>query len=164
MDAAERALLATTVGDALAAAPERDAAAVDGVLASSVGSTCSPPKPSDAIAVVFDALGRANATTTVLDDVIAHALGIEPRPDLAVLLPSFGTWQVPGRIDDGHVRVPDASRRRVSRRRPSWSWSAAITRSSASRHSPCPRPLRRACEASTRPRSFPSSRSTRAPP
>ena len=104
MDAAERALLATTVGDALAAAPERDAAAVDAVLEGLGWLDMLASEPADALAVVFDALGRANASATVLDDVVAHALGIEPRPDVAVLLPSFGAWQVPGRVDNGHVR------------------------------------------------------------
>jgi Acyl-CoA dehydrogenase, C-terminal domain len=114
MDAAERALLATTVGDALANAPTDDAAAVDGVLARLGWLDMLAAEPSDAIAVVFGALGLKNASATVHDDVIAHALGIEPRPDLAVLFPSLGAWQVPGRFDGRHVRARGLSTSRCT--------------------------------------------------
>jgi len=105
MDATERALLAATISDALASVEEGDAAAVDGVLADLGWLDMLAAEPDDSVAIVFDALGRANASASVLDDVVAHALGIGPRPDLAVLLPSFGAWQAPGRIDDGHARA-----------------------------------------------------------
>ena len=58
-------------------------------------------EPRDAIAIVFDALGATNRAATALDDVVVSALGREPRADLAVLLPPFGAWDPPGRIDDG---------------------------------------------------------------
>ncbi len=105
MDATERSLLATTIGDALTTVPEADTAAVDGILADLGWLDMLAAEPDDAIAIVFGALGRANVSSTVLDDVLAHALGIEPRPDRAILLPSFGTWHAPGRIDDGHMRA-----------------------------------------------------------
>src|SRR5207247_2397882 len=55
-----------------------------------------------AVDIVFRALGAANATATVLDDVVVSALGMEPRADLAVLLPRFAAWDPPGRIDPDH--------------------------------------------------------------
>jgi hypothetical protein len=61
--------------------------------------------PSDAIAVVFGALGATNATATALDDVLAGALGRKPRADLAVLLPRFAAWDPPGRIDAGGLHA-----------------------------------------------------------
>lgn len=105
MDANERSLLAATVGDALTRAPDGDATTVDGVLSDLGWLDMLGGVPDTAIAIVFDALGRAGASATVLDDVIAHTLGIEPRPDLAVLLPSFGVWAVPGSVDDGHLHA-----------------------------------------------------------
>jgi alkylation response protein AidB-like acyl-CoA dehydrogenase len=58
-------------------------------------------EPRDAVAVVFTELGASNATATVLDDVIVSALGVEPRADLAALLPPFASWDHPGRLDAG---------------------------------------------------------------
>jgi hypothetical protein len=52
-------------------------------------------EPDDAVAIVFTALGRAGATAAALDDVLAYALGIPARDDLAVLLPAFGAWAPP---------------------------------------------------------------------
>ena len=114
MDAAERSLLATTIRAALSDAPEDDASAVDGVLTDLGWLDMLAAEPDVAVAVAFDAIGRANASTTVLDDVIAHALGIEPRPDLAVLLPAFGSWQVPGRFDGGHAGARGLSLTRLA--------------------------------------------------
>ncbi len=53
-------------------------------------------EPADAIAIVFGALGRTNAVATALDDVLATALGLEARSDLALVLPPFGSWAAPG--------------------------------------------------------------------
>ena len=52
--------------------------------------------PDDAIAVVFGALGATNAMATALDDVLASALGEDPRAGRAVLLPRFCAWDPPG--------------------------------------------------------------------
>jgi hypothetical protein len=51
------------------------------------------------VAIVFTALGRTNGAATALDDVVAAALGVTPGPDLAVVLPPFGTWHPPGWLD-----------------------------------------------------------------
>ena len=77
MDAAERALLAETVNDALAPAGETaddvgpDAArSVDSMLADLGWLEMLDAEPRDAVNIVFGALGRTNAVATVLDDVL----------------------------------------------------------------------------------------------
>ncbi|MBM3660696.1 MAG: acyl-CoA dehydrogenase [Actinobacteria bacterium] len=62
-------------------------------------------EPRDAVEIVFTALGLANATAGVLDDVLAVACGVEPRPDLAVLLPRFGAWAPAAEAIDGEKRI-----------------------------------------------------------
>jgi hypothetical protein len=101
MDAAERTLLEETVGAALAGAgPNGDA-----VLADLGWREMLEAEPADAFDVVFTALGATNATATAIDDVFATALGATPRPDLAVMLPQYGAWDAPGRIDDARVHA-----------------------------------------------------------
>ncbi len=94
MDSGERALLARTVRDALAATegPGDDIA----VLTALGWSEMLAAEPDAAIAIVFTELGRSGARASVLDDVVLHALGISPRADLAVLLPRFGASAVAG--------------------------------------------------------------------
>jgi hypothetical protein len=97
MDAAERTLLEETVRDAVAgAAATGGAGPVDAVLADLGWLEMLDAEPRDAVEIVFTALGAANASAGVLDDVLATALGVAPRPDLAVLLPPFGAWDAPG--------------------------------------------------------------------
>jgi hypothetical protein len=91
MEAAERALLAETVHDALGRAPDN----ADDVLAELGWFEMLATETDAALDVVFTTLGRTNASATVLDDVVVHALGVEPRADLSVLLPSFGRWDAP---------------------------------------------------------------------
>jgi hypothetical protein len=109
MEAAERSLLQSTVDAALAdagtSAGSATVAAVDEALARLGWREMLRAEPRDAIEIVFGALGRANATATVLDDVLATALGVEPRDDLAVLLPRFAAWDAPGRLERGAVHV-----------------------------------------------------------
>ena len=89
IDAEERALMEETVrgaiADAVAAAGNE--ADVDAVLVKLDWLEMLQYQPDDAIDIVFVALGVTNATATALDDVLARALGSEPRSDLAVLLP-----------------------------------------------------------------------------
>ena len=90
MDTSERALLEESLRAALAARPDADAA-----LAEIGWLELLDAAPSDAIEIVFDALGSANAAATALDDVIAAAHGAKPRADLAVVLPgSLATSRV----------------------------------------------------------------------
>jgi hypothetical protein len=115
MDTAERDLLATTVLDALDGVD--DVATADAVLAKVGWTEMLAAEPSDAVAVVFGALGETNASASALDDVVVAALGMEPGPELAVLLPQFGGWQPPGRIDAERCRALGlASSRAVSAR------------------------------------------------
>jgi hypothetical protein len=95
IDADERALMEETARGALAGAVSSVAEA-DAALAKLGWLELLRDEPDDAIAIVFGALGATNATATALDDVLASALGNEPRPELAVLLPRFGAWEPPG--------------------------------------------------------------------
>jgi hypothetical protein len=101
MDAVERTLLAQTVRDALAAAPH---AGADDVLAGVGWLDMLDAEPADALDIVFRALGAANAAATALDDVVMRALGLQPRPDLAVVLPKFGSWDPPAALDGARLR------------------------------------------------------------
>jgi hypothetical protein len=103
IDAEERALMEETVRGALADAVA-DGDDVDAVLAKLGWRELLRDEPGDAIAIVFGALGRTNAVATPLDDVLATALGLEPRSDLAVVLPPFGDWAAPG-SEAGEVQV-----------------------------------------------------------
>jgi hypothetical protein len=96
IEAEERALMEQTVRGALAAAAAEGVADADPVLAKLDWRELLADEPADAIAIVFGALGATNATATALDDVLLAALGREPRPDLAVLLPRFAGWDPPG--------------------------------------------------------------------
>jgi hypothetical protein len=96
MDDAERELLAETVRDALTDAPNDSA---DDVLFDLGWLEMLATEPRDAIDIVFTTLGTTNASASVLDDVLVTALGFEPRPDLAVLLPPFATATPPARTD-----------------------------------------------------------------
>lgn len=87
MDSGERALLAETVDDALERATDADAA-----LAELGWLDMLAAEPDAAIEIVFTALGRHNLMSSALDDVLAP----DPRPDLAVLLPPFGAWELAG--------------------------------------------------------------------
>jgi hypothetical protein len=89
LEPAERALLEETVRAALVARPDE----ADGVLAEVGWLEMLDAEPDDAVAIVFEALGAGNAAATALDDVVASALGVKPRADLAVLLPPFGSWE-----------------------------------------------------------------------
>jgi hypothetical protein len=104
MDAAERALLAGTVHDAVAraAATGRN---VDATLAELEWLDILGAEPDAAYDIVFGVLGTTNATATVLDDVVVSGLGVQPRPERAALLPPFGAWHVPGRIDRDRVHA-----------------------------------------------------------
>ena len=100
MDAADRELLQTTVHDALVAHAEAHTTAADdamlgvparadGVLAELGWLEMLEAEPRDAVAIVAHELGATDTYASILDDVFAAALGIEPRADLAVVLPAY---------------------------------------------------------------------------
>lgn len=107
IDAGERAAMATAVRQAIAAAGGGPHAGggVDAALANLGWRAMLDDAPDDAIAILFRELGAANATASALDDVLATALGRQPRDDLAVVLPPFGAWQPPGRSEAGDVEA-----------------------------------------------------------
>ena len=116
MDAAERQLLEETVRDAItdAVVSGADAPAVDKVLTDLGWLEMLDAEPRDATAIVFTALGLANAAASPLDDVVATALGVTPRPDLAVVLPAYGSWDAPGRVERGTVSAAGIATHRVT--------------------------------------------------
>jgi hypothetical protein len=97
------------IADALAAAGD-----IDAVLAKLGWLEMLGEQPDDAVEVVFGALGATNANATVLDDVLASALGHQPRSELAVLLPQFAAWAPPGRIDASELRAEGVATRRAA--------------------------------------------------
>jgi hypothetical protein len=101
IDAADRASMEESVRAAITSADGREA--VDGVLGKLGWLDLLAAEPPDAIDIVFTALGATDRTATALDDVVASALGTEPRADLAVLLPRFAAWDPPGGIDANDV-------------------------------------------------------------
>lgn len=107
IDTSERALLEETVRKAIAdaCATANGGTAIDAVLAQLEWLEMLEAEPGDVIDIVFSALGDANATATVLDDVVVSALGTPPDADLAVLLPPFAAWNRPGRIDGSHLHA-----------------------------------------------------------
>jgi hypothetical protein len=112
MDPTERALLTTTVRDALAGA-RPTASDADRVLSGLGWLEMLAAERRDAIAVVFEALGATNGAATVLDDVMVAELGTDPRPDLTVLLPPFGASDCAGRVVDGEVRTGGLTTARI---------------------------------------------------
>src|SRR6478736_6362404 len=118
-DVDERAVMAETVRGAIAdtLATAGDGADIDGVLAKLGWLEMLHERPDDAIGIVFGALGATNATATALDDVLATALGREPRADLAVLLPPFATWDAPGRLHGSDVHATGLGTARAARAR-----------------------------------------------
>ncbi len=109
----EHAAMAEAVRSAIADAV-REGADIDAVLARLGWREMLADNPDDAMDIVFSALGAVNATATALDDVLASALGHKPRPDLAVLLPPFASWDPPGRIDAGDLEAQGLATKRVA--------------------------------------------------
>jgi hypothetical protein len=117
IDAEERALMEETVSGALAdaVATAGDPSDFDAVLAKLGWLEMLHEQPDDAIGIVFGALGATNATATALDDVLATALGREPRADLAVLLPPFAAWDAPGRLEGSDLQASGLATARAAR-------------------------------------------------
>ena len=100
MDADDRALLAATVDQALASCHGADA---DTVLVELGWLDLLVAEPVEAVAVVFTALGRENARSRCLADVIASALGA--APGTGVVLPAYGGSRPPGLRTDAGMAV-----------------------------------------------------------
>jgi hypothetical protein len=113
MDATERSLLSQTVLDACAST-DGTTVAVDRALGELGWLEMLRDEPRDAVAIVFGALGRTNASASVLDDVLVAALGIEPGPDIAMLLPWFGMSEPPATVESRRVTGRGLATARVS--------------------------------------------------
>lgn len=86
IDADDLALLATSFEAAMADAPgpgEADQALHDLGWADLLNAA-----PQQAAAMAFSALGTTGSAATLLDDVVAHALGLPISPDICVLFPA----------------------------------------------------------------------------
>jgi hypothetical protein len=114
MEQAERALLTQAVRDALTAVPNGKPDDVDRVLADVGWLDMLDAEPRDALDIVFRSLGAANVAATALDDVVARALGVHPRPDLAVVLPRFASWEPPAAPDGARIHGRGLATARVS--------------------------------------------------
>ncbi|HWF23553.1 MAG TPA: acyl-CoA dehydrogenase family protein [Acidimicrobiales bacterium] len=60
--------------------------------------------PRVAVSTLFELQGRANATSSALGQVVAHALGLGDEPETVVLSP-IGQWYPPGALDGLHLGV-----------------------------------------------------------
>jgi hypothetical protein len=69
--------------------------------------------PEAAVSLLFGLQGTANSTSTALDDVLAHALGIAGE-GVAVLLPLPGRYDPPATIVDGQLDLHGVGSRRVA--------------------------------------------------
>lgn len=118
IDAGEREAMARAVRAAIVDGRGGGSAGgggVDAALATLGWHAMLDDAPGDAIAIVFRELGLANAASSALDDVLASALGVAPRADLAVVLPPFGGWDAPGTPDaDGTVRARGLATARIA--------------------------------------------------
>ena len=66
-----------------------------------------------AVALLFGLQGAANARSSTLDLVLAHALGREAE---AVVLPVVGRWEAPGELEAGRTEVRGAATARLAER------------------------------------------------
>jgi hypothetical protein len=59
-------------------------------------------EPRAAVATLFELQGAANATSSALDHLLLHALGVEAS---SVVLPPVGAWSPPGEVDGDRLVV-----------------------------------------------------------
>jgi hypothetical protein len=63
--------------------------------------------PATAISVLFEVQGEAGSTSSALDRVLAHGLGlaVDPGRPASIVLPPVGTWEPPGHLGADGLRV-----------------------------------------------------------
>jgi hypothetical protein len=83
----------------------RDAADVDTALHDLGWFDVLDMAPAQGAAMAFALLGSTGSTATLLDDVLATALGAPVAPTTSVVLPRPHAWEPPGRSADGRVAV-----------------------------------------------------------
>jgi hypothetical protein len=102
MDADERELLAKTLGHATA---HHTAAALDAALDDLGWREALAADPRTAVSTLFELQGAAGSTSSALDDVLVAALGLDPSPTVAVVLPPLGRCDPPGTAVGTRVTV-----------------------------------------------------------
>jgi hypothetical protein len=100
MEAEERALFASSVTRALDAGSGED---LDHALEDLGWRDALGADRQAAVSLLFDGAGRANATSSALDWLLADALGA-PEEN-AVILPALRGWAPPGRVESGRCAV-----------------------------------------------------------
>jgi hypothetical protein len=102
MDAAERELFTEAIGRAVSGRSGRELDAALRELGWTEALVADRPV---AVAVLFEALGKSNATSSALDVVLATALGA-PDPDaVAFVLPPLRTLEAPARRDGAQIAI-----------------------------------------------------------
>jgi hypothetical protein len=102
MDASERALFSDAIRRATVA---QAGVTLDGVLGELGWVEALADDRASAVAVLFEAQGKTNATSSALDQVLSDALGVPNVATMAVVLPPLGTVEAPGRIEGARVAV-----------------------------------------------------------
>lgn len=69
--------------------------------------------PAQAVATAFRALGTTGSAAGILDDVVAHALGLEPEAATAVALPAPVRSAPAGTLADGRLVVDGTASSRI---------------------------------------------------
>ena len=112
MDAAERALFSDAIGRA---ASGRSGDELDAALGELGWTEALAADRPTAVAVLFEALGNSNATSSALDVVLSTALGA-PDPDAAAfVLPRLRSVEAPGRRSGGQIAVAGLGTRALPR-------------------------------------------------
>ena len=113
MDAAERSLFTDSIGRA---ASDRSGGELDAALSELGWAEALGADRPTAVAVLFEALGTSNATSSALDVVLSTALGA-PDPDAAAfVLPPLRAVEPPGRHDGGQIAVVGLGTRALAHR------------------------------------------------
>lgn len=92
MDDDERELLAKSLGHAT---EHHTAAALDEALVDLGWRDALAADPRTAVSTLFELQGAAGSTSSALDDVLVAALGLDPAPGLALVLPPLGRCDPP---------------------------------------------------------------------
>lgn len=103
IDADDLAMLATSFESAMVQAA--DAGAIDQALHELGWAELLAAAPTQGAVTVFTALGATGASAGALDDVLAHALGLEAAPTTCVVLPRTQRTSPPGHHDGAEIVV-----------------------------------------------------------
>jgi hypothetical protein len=102
MEDEDRLLFERTLAKATA---EHTGAALDAALDEVGWSDALSIDPHTAVSVLFELQGAANATSSALGQVFAHALGVKLSAGTVFVLPSIGRWDPPGTVEGNQLEV-----------------------------------------------------------